>query len=406
MHKWSWTAVAACLIFAASRSVEAASVPYEAVVIADNTYVRSGPGTNYYDTGKLDRGERVTVEREEAGGWLAIRPPRGSFSWVAAQYVQENSDGTGTMTGDNVLIRVGTPKSDLRDVFHVKAGRGATVKILEKRLLGEGAGARPWYRIEPPDGEYRWIASQLVQPTAAGSAGAAEPHGKPAAGGGEGPAAKGRSSPAASTTRGASKSGSASAGGPVRPKGGSERPAASDDLAELVREAEAAYTEMIEKDVSEWELGAVKEMYDEILERSPTPTLRGLASRRLQQIAQHETLHRNYMAFAGIMGQTQERDRKLLAIQRQKEDQLSQPPKQFDGTGLLRRTAPGGPLGIAYALYSPQGAVRYFVSPTPGMNFEPYVNRPVAVMGRVAYRPDLRGHHIDVHQVVPIDTGP
>ena len=53
------------------------------MITADDVYVRSGPGENYYPTDKLKAGQEVEVYRHDPGGWYAIRPPKGSFSWVA-----------------------------------------------------------------------------------------------------------------------------------------------------------------------------------------------------------------------------------------------------------------------------------------------------------------------------------
>ena len=58
--------------------------PYKAYVTAAEVYVRSGPGRTFYPTDKLHTGDQVEVYRHDPGGWCAIRPPEGSFSWVSA----------------------------------------------------------------------------------------------------------------------------------------------------------------------------------------------------------------------------------------------------------------------------------------------------------------------------------
>ena len=60
--------------------------PYKAYIAANDSYVRSGPGESYYPTGKLNAGAQVEVYRHDPGGWYAIRPPEGSFSWIGARY--------------------------------------------------------------------------------------------------------------------------------------------------------------------------------------------------------------------------------------------------------------------------------------------------------------------------------
>ena len=66
--------------------------PYPAQIAVDEVEVRCGPGWDYYATQRLPRGTRVEVYRHDPGGWLAIRPPEGSFSWVTARHVRATAD--------------------------------------------------------------------------------------------------------------------------------------------------------------------------------------------------------------------------------------------------------------------------------------------------------------------------
>ncbi len=52
--------------------------------------VRSGPSESAYAVGKLRLGETVLVLRSaaETPGWLAIRPPLGSFSWIDVKHLK------------------------------------------------------------------------------------------------------------------------------------------------------------------------------------------------------------------------------------------------------------------------------------------------------------------------------
>ena len=79
--------LASCVAIAAEAAPEG-TFPYKAFVTADDVYVRSGPGDNYYPTDKLKAGDEVEVYRHDPGGWLAIRPVPGSFCWVAGRFLQ------------------------------------------------------------------------------------------------------------------------------------------------------------------------------------------------------------------------------------------------------------------------------------------------------------------------------
>ena len=100
---------------AATPATAGQTFPYTAYVTADNVYVRSGPGDNYYPTEKLKAGDKVEVYRHDPGGWLAIRPVPGSFSWVAGRYLQLGNKNIATVTEDRVAARVGSRFSNVRE---------------------------------------------------------------------------------------------------------------------------------------------------------------------------------------------------------------------------------------------------------------------------------------------------
>ncbi|MBN2563573.1 MAG: SH3 domain-containing protein [Phycisphaerae bacterium] len=138
------------------------SYVYVAEATGDDVYVRSGPGTNYYQCGKLYKNDRIQVIATQQG-WSSILPPPGCFSWIPMQYVSINLDNPmmGIVTGDNVRIYAG---SDFVEPMHstseqVKLFRGDTVKLL-------GEEKDDYYKIAPPQGAYLWVSTQFIQPVA------------------------------------------------------------------------------------------------------------------------------------------------------------------------------------------------------------------------------------------------
>ena len=105
--------------------------PYKATVAVDDVYVRSGPGQNYYPTDKLKRGQEVEVYRHDPGGWCAIRPVEGSFTWVSGRFLKPTGDHLAVVTEEGVSARVGSRFSDIRDVVQVRLHKGEVVEILE-----------------------------------------------------------------------------------------------------------------------------------------------------------------------------------------------------------------------------------------------------------------------------------
>ena len=137
--------------------------PYKAYVAADDVYVRSGPGKNYYPTSKLSAGDVVEVYRHDPGGWYAIRPPKGSFTWISSRFLKPSGDGLAEVASANVSARVGSEFSDIRDVIQVRLHQGELVEPLEPPAAAAADG-QTWTKISPPSGEFRWVYGKLVDP--------------------------------------------------------------------------------------------------------------------------------------------------------------------------------------------------------------------------------------------------
>src|SRR3990170_388270 len=120
--------------------------PYKTLVAADDVYVRSGPGQNYYPTDKLKRGQEVEVYRHDPGGWCAIRPVDGSFSWVSGRFLKPTDDNLAVVTEDGVSARVGSRFSDIREVVQVRLQKGEVIEILDPPPRGAGWGENTWFK--------------------------------------------------------------------------------------------------------------------------------------------------------------------------------------------------------------------------------------------------------------------
>ena len=136
--------------------------PYTAYVSIGAAYVRSGPGKHYYPADKLVRGDAVEVYREDPGGWLAIRPPRGSFSWVPASQLQPTKHNLAIVIGDRVASHVGSKLDESHDVVQVRLERGEAVEIVAAEPLTVDGQQELWCKISPPSGEFRWIYGKFV----------------------------------------------------------------------------------------------------------------------------------------------------------------------------------------------------------------------------------------------------
>ena len=136
------------------------SLPYVAEITGDNVYIRSGAGTNYYDCGKLNKGDRVKVVSHKFS-WSRIVPPPGSFSWISKQFVSidPNKPTVGIVTGDAVRVWIGSEnyKPIHSSTSEIKLDKAEKVKLL-------GAEQDNYYKIASPAGEYRWVSTEFTRP--------------------------------------------------------------------------------------------------------------------------------------------------------------------------------------------------------------------------------------------------
>jgi uncharacterized protein YraI len=156
MRATSLVVAAGCMLAACPLAAE--EFPFTAYATAHDVYVRSGPGRNYYPTDKLQKGDPIEVYRKDPGGWCAVRPPEGSFSWVSSRYIRSTTDGLGVVMTDQTVARVGSKFSSVRDVIQVRLDKDELVEILEEH----NSGGQTWYKIAPPSGEFRWVSSRYL----------------------------------------------------------------------------------------------------------------------------------------------------------------------------------------------------------------------------------------------------
>lgn len=434
---------------------QAREFPYTAVVIADEAYARSGPGTGYYETLRLHKDDTVLVERHDPGGWFAIAPPAGSFSWVKQSEVEKEASGVGTIVGHNVEARVGSLKAVHKSFHQVRLSKGAQVKILDERQTQAGK----WYRIAPPTGELRWIsgrdvvAQEELQQSTSQRAAADSPRESETqpyapqearpyspepqqispvadeqesrdrnwrAGRGESqeeydasvptrrfvakPSVPRRALPLArqETTGRQPAVTRKHATGEVAPE--TEAPEAQFDPSPmLIAEANREFVAMIRKDIALWDFSGIRQRFEEARSRATTPSGRAGASARLDHLARYERIKANHDGFRSTMARSRYRDRAVqAAYQREREVRSEQRPR-YDGTGVLRRAPFQGAGTPRYVLADAQGNVRYYVVPGAGIDLHSYLDRTVAVYGTQSYRSDLLAHQITVRHVVSIE---
>ncbi len=137
------------------------TMPFIAEVAGTEVNVRSGAGTAFYNTGKVNTPGKVTVVGEKTG-WYEIIPPVGSFSWISKEFVDVDTTNPGIGMVNDAGVRIWAG-SDYRDPMRssslqVKLNKGDIVKLIDTESQG---GA--YYRIVPPPGAHLWISKNYLK---------------------------------------------------------------------------------------------------------------------------------------------------------------------------------------------------------------------------------------------------
>ncbi len=127
--------------------------------------VRSGPAEKYYPTSTLLNGAAVDVYMESSDGWSGIRPPAGSYDWIPSNIAYLLPGGkSAEIIEDKSPAWVGSDLTDVSDfMWQMELAKSQLVQVLGEELqMTEDGGKLLWYRIAPPQGEFRWVkTSQL-----------------------------------------------------------------------------------------------------------------------------------------------------------------------------------------------------------------------------------------------------
>jgi len=137
----------------------AKTFPFTAEITGDNVYFRSGPGTNFYECGKLNKGDKVKVISKQFS-WYRIVPPPKSFAWISMKYVDLDPEkpGFGKVNGDRVRVYAGSDR--VKPLYSTsllgKLNKGEEVKLLGQQLDN-------YYKIANPLSTYLWVSTYFTK---------------------------------------------------------------------------------------------------------------------------------------------------------------------------------------------------------------------------------------------------
>lgn len=127
--------------------------------------VRAGPSETYYETTRLPKGVSVDVYLETSDGWSGIRPPEGSHNWIPAQVAYLLPGGkSAEVIEEGAPAWIGSEQSGLSQMFwQTGLAKSQIVQIIgEDHQITEQGEKKLWYRIAPPQGEFRWVRTSTL----------------------------------------------------------------------------------------------------------------------------------------------------------------------------------------------------------------------------------------------------
>ncbi|MBM3963902.1 MAG: hypothetical protein FJ308_02390 [Planctomycetes bacterium] len=121
--------------------------------------VRCGPGEQYYSTVVLNKGQSLDVYIETVDGWSGVRPPEGSHNWIPADSVYLLPGGRAAeVSVDKVAAWVGSSMAKNEQLlYQSELVKGQSVSILGEAYRGQEDEKKLWFKIAPPQGEFRWV---------------------------------------------------------------------------------------------------------------------------------------------------------------------------------------------------------------------------------------------------------
>jgi len=391
------------LVLCLPSQASADDFPYDGVITENEAYVRSGNKRSFYPTDRLSRGDRVVVVRQDPGGWLMIKPPPGSFSWIPTRYVRRVNSRRGRVTDNNVIVRVGSKFDDIHDAFQRRLSEGDEVQILGSKMLRMDERFVEMYKIMPPRGEHRWIRSHLVMPAESNGSiivensnmreteFATEKVGEETESNGE--------QVFASSSKIKGPSSGVRRTGPAREEIVIDR----QRLDELDRELDR----MLKRPKQEWDFEKVELSYEELAETTVHPAISNHVEFRLQSIARYKRSAESYQSQLAevlrITKQAEERDRQLRDKGRTttRSRPISKAPR-FDGAGIIGKTTDRSGRLPRHVLMAPNGRVLSYLVAGNKIDLDLYIGRAMGLRGERKFDARLGRDLLQVRELTPV----
>lgn len=397
--------VVCCCTAAAPWANGETTFPYKARIVADDVYVRSGPGQSYYPTDKLKVGQEIEVYRHDPGGWCAIKPPEGSFTWVSGRYLKPGVDSLALVTSDRLAARVGSRFSDIRDVIQVRLHEAEVVEVLQSKQSADGSTT--WYKIAPPSGEFRWVFGKYVD-TDYPHDGVRKTHAADRL-------LRADDTPADLDWQSTQEPSTQDQSIQPQPATDRQQPIftpktprglSPEEYQTALEEIDLQLSAMVVEEPTVWTFHEVRRRAESLLDQAETALERGRARTLVNKMDRFEDIKLRYDDIHVARTRYERSTRPFAALARGDRDLDAglEPAGRFDGVGQLTRVVSPKLGAPRYALVDRTGGVHCYVTPAPGVPLRHYIGRRVGVNGTRGFMPEQHAHHIMARHVSPLNS--
>ena len=173
----------------------------------------------------------------------------------------------------------------------------------------------------------------------------------------------------------------------------------SDSVAQQLEQLDVELSLMVAQDKSTWNLPALRRRVEELVEHGERPADRGTARILLDKIKQFETAFdvEDHGVIAASLPAT---SGKAAAISGK-----SAADPGYDGTGWLKPvySKSSENLVAPYVLVDQESKPLCFLTPSPGLNVNRYVNKQVGVYGKRGLIESLKTPHVLAERIIDLD---
>jgi hypothetical protein len=179
----------------------------------------------------------------------------------------------------------------------------------------------------------------------------------------------------------------------------------AEEVARQLDQLEVELSLMLAQDKSLWNLPALRGRAERLVESGADPASRGRARLALDKIKQFEGAFdvEDYGPIRQSASAKSAGNATAGGVSAAPSTPLADP--RYDAQGWLKPviSRKGDKPAAPYAVVDQDGKPLCFITPSPGLNLQSYLNKQVGVYGRRGYLEELKKSHLTAERVIDLD---